>query len=368
MQVVVLDEKGLVEFSETQRGIAELQERYGKLIVSGPEDKEGYRAAHEARMIVKGKRVEVEKRRKELKQASLDYGRRVDETAKKITNQLLPIETHLEAQEKTYEEAREKIRQEAELARKAKVQARIEALVALGVIPMLDQIEAMSEEAYQFILGQAQAAFAAKQEEEARLKAEQDAWRLEQERLAKEEADRKAAEAEAERKAKEEQEKWERLERERKAKEEEARLAKERADLEAERVKLEAERVAAAAAAALNFAVEQAALALERAKLEEERKLAEAQKAEAEAIRKKAEEEALAKARAEEAGRLAEQARIRAEAIRPEREKLLSVKDTVLLIGVPEVESPEAIQAANEIKKALGRVASEIESIVKEMN
>lgn len=79
--------------------IREMKERFLQLKVEDFDDKKGYKECHEARMIVKQHRVAVEKRRKQLKEYSLNYGRKVDSVAKDLTFKLEEIEKHLENQQ-----------------------------------------------------------------------------------------------------------------------------------------------------------------------------------------------------------------------------------------------------------------------------
>jgi len=85
-----------VVFSVTDAGIAELEAKHRGLVVAHG-DKKGYLALTQAIAEVRTARTDVEKRRKELKQDALDYGRLVDSTAKAITERLEAIEGSLRA-------------------------------------------------------------------------------------------------------------------------------------------------------------------------------------------------------------------------------------------------------------------------------
>ena len=63
-----------VVFSVTDAGIAELEAKHRGLVVAHG-DKKGYLALTQAIAEVRTARTDVEKRRKELKQDALDYGR-----------------------------------------------------------------------------------------------------------------------------------------------------------------------------------------------------------------------------------------------------------------------------------------------------
>ena len=68
-----------VVFSVTDAAISELEAKHRGLVVAHG-DKKGYLALTQAIAEIRTARTDVEKRRKELKQGALDYGRLVDST------------------------------------------------------------------------------------------------------------------------------------------------------------------------------------------------------------------------------------------------------------------------------------------------
>ena len=120
----------LQKFSITDAAIAKLSAEFLALKVKGLDDKEGLTEVHSARMVVKARRIEVEKKRKELKESSLSFGRAVDGEAKRITALLLPIETHLENEESIIEKEKERLALEAAQKRQVKLQERASKLKA----------------------------------------------------------------------------------------------------------------------------------------------------------------------------------------------------------------------------------------------
>jgi len=342
--------KQLAKFSPTDSAIAKLASEYLPLKIKDVNDDKGYAIVHQARMDIRNKRVSVEKVRKELKSDALEYGRKVDAEAKRLTALLSPIEEHLESEEGAYNRAKEEIRNAARLKAEAEEQAKRDAEAA--------KIKAEQEA------------------EAARIKAEQDAenerLRLEREKLAAERRAQEAelaeqrrliaeqqAKAEAERAAKEkvERERQEAIEakqREAQAKidseiaaiEAERRAAKERLDAERRVIEAEAKRLADLEAAHVRAAeMEKAkAEAAERAKRETEARLAR--------------EAAEAKAKAEQE----EAERKREEALRPDREKLFAVADAMASFVVPEV-SEDARKARAKVMGVLSRAAQSIRKI-----
>ena len=126
--------KALAEYHVTDAALAKLNEEYMALTVKSVADVQGYNLVHAARMNIKGKRVEVEKTRKKLKEDALEYGRAVDGEAKRITALLAPIESHLESQEKIVDDEKARIKAEAEAKEAARIKARLDKLYALGCV------------------------------------------------------------------------------------------------------------------------------------------------------------------------------------------------------------------------------------------
>lgn len=319
----------LAEFRKQDAAIAKLAEQYLPLKINGLEDRDGFKAVHEARMIVKNTRVSVEKKRVELKADALAYGRAVDTEAKRLTELLEPIESHLSAEEDAVVQERERIRRAAEERRRAMIQDRVDKLAACGVVADVGKVAELTPEQWEV-------AYA-------------DALKIKAEREAAAEAQRKA-DAEAAEKLRQEQ----------------AAMAAERAELAkvkaqqdaeaariaAERRKLEEEQAAKRREAELEQARKEAA---ERARIETEQRLAreaaEAKAAEAARIaREKAEAEA------------AEVARIKAEQERPQREKILAVASQVASIEVPDG------AGSAEVKVILAKAADDIQAIAKRRN
>jgi DNA repair exonuclease SbcCD ATPase subunit len=197
-------EQQVVEYNITNAAIAKMEDLYMALKVSGLDDEEGFSAVHDGRMVVKGKRIEVEKKRKEYKADALTYGRKIDAEAKRIFGLLKPIEDHLQGQEDIITKEKERIKAEEEAKEKAKIENRVSELFALGVnVPFFD-LAMLPDNEYAEKLQSAKMAYQAEQlriaEEEKRLEEE----RIELERLRKkEESDWKAESDRLEKLAKE---------------------------------------------------------------------------------------------------------------------------------------------------------------------
>jgi hypothetical protein len=108
--MITVDE--LIVYSVTDAAIEKMKQDYLGLKVNGLEDKDGYQACHEARMVVKRHRVDVEKKRQELKAESLTFGRKIDTEAKRIMGQLEAIEDHLRIQQDIIDNEKKRIEEE----------------------------------------------------------------------------------------------------------------------------------------------------------------------------------------------------------------------------------------------------------------
>lgn len=239
-----------VKYDVSLAHIEKLKEQYLPLTVSGVDDKEGYEKCKTARKGVKDLRIKVEKRRKELKEDSLAYGKMVDSKAKELSEPLKEIEAHLQSQERIIDDEKKRIKEEEERKKREQVEARMKALAMVGYHNLsMEALAIMPEEQYQQILIKAteekhekekeeeerRAKLAALEKEraenEAKIRAqEEENRRLKQEALERERKENERLQREAEEKAREARKAEEakaRAEAEAKAKEE-ARLAAER--------------------------------------------------------------------------------------------------------------------------------------------
>lgn len=351
----------IARFNVADAAIDEMKNRFMSLTINGVDDREGYKAVRESRLLVKGKRIEVERIRKSIKEDSLKFGRAVDGEAKRITALLEPIEDHLEKQEKAIDEEKEHIKAEQERLEHEKVQGRMAILMSLGVqftgfsyvygehSITSEQLKAVSDGYFSEFCGKIRAEVEAEQArlaEEERVKKEADEaerLRLEAIEKEKEEARRKAEEI-----------------RQAELKAEEERLAKIKAEQE-ETARIQAEKDAA-------FAAEKAAFEAEKKAAEDARLKEEAEKkrlSEEEQARKDAEEKA--RAEAEEQAKRDEEARLESERqvalraahedeMRPDREKLKAYADKLEKVAVPKIKTTECVKVLNDAHEALLKV------------
>lgn len=270
--------------------------------------------AREARLALKEIRVNANKTRKALKEDSLRYGKAVQGVYNVIEYLVVPIEKHLEEQEKFIE------RKEAERKAKLKESRELELRPYSEFLILGADYGEMSEEDFRKALNGAKLQFQAK------IKAEKEA---EEARIAKEKAEKEEQE-----RIKKENEK---LKAEAKEREKEAKLAeKQRAKEEADRIKKEQE---AQKAQAEKERKEREAYA---AKLEAERK--EREKVEAELRAKNEKEEAEEKAR-----KLAERKAKNAS----DKEKLILLAQAIQTLKFPEVQGEDSAKILVSVQELL---------------
>lgn len=173
----------LASFNITDAALAKYKAEYMPLVINGIDDKEGYKLVDAARKIIKAKRIEIEKRRKELKEESLNYGRWVDGQAKNITQELDPIETHLTSEQQRIDQVIEERRKEEQRRRDAIFQNRVNELTAVNYPIDVVRLRCMSDEEFAAELVLAKDKYQVEQErlaEEAKAKEEQEARHAEE--------------------------------------------------------------------------------------------------------------------------------------------------------------------------------------------
>ncbi len=285
----------IAEYNQTEAALAELRVKYADaafdlMTVAGN------KAARAARLELVTLRTTLEKKRKELKEPALEYSRRIDSEARRITAAILELETPIDEQIKADEARRERERAEREAAERARVEAIVARLEFIKGVPARmagrssvvidtaiadlearevgDDFEEFRERAEQaktaalVALRDMRARVAEQEEEARRLREEREALRREREAQEKAAAEARAAEeaAAAERRRKEDEE---RAERQAELDAEAARLAAEREAFErAQREQAAREAEAQAEKEAAERAEREAREAAERAERE----------------------------------------------------------------------------------------------------
>lgn len=189
-----------------------------EIVVTDESQTDLMKSAREGRLLLKDRRVEIEKTRKQLKEASLKEGRAIDDIAKALTSLIAPTEEYLQLQEDFAKIKEQKRISDLNMLRQELIRAYLnpyEEVGNLGVMP---------DNQFNALLGGYKIAYQSKVDAEK--KAEED-------RIAQQKADEEAREAqliENERLKKEEDEREKQFAAERKAAQEKA--DKERAELQ----------------------------------------------------------------------------------------------------------------------------------------
>jgi|WetSurMetagenome_2_1015567.scaffolds.fasta_scaffold159296_2 hypothetical protein len=314
----------VIEYNVTDAAIAEMKSQYMGLVVKDLNDDKGLAEVHRARMIVKGKRVDVEKRRKELKADALMWGKKVDSEANRIFGLLEPIETHLENEENKVTKEKARIKAEEEKKKHETTQARVDALMRFGVACPYANALAMTQGEFDARIIIAEDEYKqeqARKAEEARIEAE----RIEAEKMAR--AVELASIAKEQKRIDDE---FAEIARVRRLEEDKRR---------SERDKIEAER----------REVENARRKIEHDAAVEKAKKEAAEKATREA-KEQAEREACEKAEAEQQARAEDE---RQEALKPDKDKLIFYANKLTSFVAPLVGSKDAELIVREAEKRL---------------
>ena len=116
-----------------------------KINVTSAEQVDEMKKAREGRLLLKGKRGEIERTRKEQKEQSLREGKAIDGIANVLKALIEPIEEHLDKQERFVELQEEKIKEDRKVIR-------IKELAPFGLDLTFYDLNNMSEEHYQTLL------------------------------------------------------------------------------------------------------------------------------------------------------------------------------------------------------------------------
>jgi DNA repair exonuclease SbcCD ATPase subunit len=348
---VVIQTSGNITFPDTAAKIAAKAAEYKALTIAGVNDAKGLKLVHDARMEVKTTRIAVEKRRVELKADALEYGKRVDAEAKRLTALLAPIEDDLEAKEKAIEDEKDRIKNAEKIAAAKKLADRMAALQAVEAYFTPDVVSGMTDEHFAKTVETARMALESRRAEAARLEAERlelERQKAEQELLAAERLKAEQAKLAAERAEFERQQREQREHQEAEARAERQRIeAEQKAERErlAEEQRRRDEELRAERERLQKIADEQEAERKRLAKIEAD-KLAEIarQQAEKQAELDRLEAERVARETAEaariEAERIEKQRREAEERARPVREQLAAVANAVKEIAIANVPMP----------------------------
>ena len=124
LAIAVTETPLVVQYDVSVEAIAQLAEDLAGVTFDTPEKyKDGVKKIAQ----VRGMRTAVEKRRKDLKASSLEFGRKVDAAARTLTDRLEAIETPLLAAKKAVDDEDERLKKEKERADLIALEAKLKA-------------------------------------------------------------------------------------------------------------------------------------------------------------------------------------------------------------------------------------------------
>lgn len=97
------EETALAFFGFTDERLQEMQQKAAKLTIIDVNDKKGAKLVKKAAGVAKKYRTSVEKKRKQLKEPALEFGRKIDAEAKRISETIQGVEKQLRERLDTYE-------------------------------------------------------------------------------------------------------------------------------------------------------------------------------------------------------------------------------------------------------------------------
>lgn len=158
---------------------------------------DGIGKVEEAHKAVKRLRIDLDKKRKELNEGALSYQRTVNATAKSLTERISKVESRLEGERETYEEAKRKEKAAREAEKVAILNERVKRLTEAGVVVSdLAAIGAMDATDFEFHFAR-ESRLAAEAKEELKRQADELALRQEELRIERQKQDvERAAEIE----------------------------------------------------------------------------------------------------------------------------------------------------------------------------
>jgi colicin import membrane protein len=148
----------IAEYNETAAALARLAKEY-KGIVFPVETRDGMALAIKGRAELRGYRVALEKKRKELKAPALERSRLIDAEAQRITAEIVALESPIDEAIKSEEGRRDRERAEKEQAERERIQRVQDAIAALAGRPTAvvgkpsAEIAAVLEETRVYVIG-----------------------------------------------------------------------------------------------------------------------------------------------------------------------------------------------------------------------
>ncbi len=132
----------VIDYNVTEAGLSELRKEAAGLKAS---DKESYKVVTQVRSKVRNLRVGVEKMRVDKKKDALEYGRRLDAEAKRVTILLEQIENPLKAEIDAWDNEQARIKLEKEKLDRERMNAIIDRIERIKNAPLKHQGKSAAE-------------------------------------------------------------------------------------------------------------------------------------------------------------------------------------------------------------------------------
>tara|TARA_R110000824_G_scaffold69785_3_gene179593 strand:- start:366 stop:1481 length:1116 start_codon:yes stop_codon:yes gene_type:complete len=158
----------VTEYRAADAAIETMQETYGGLTITDIEDKKTVKVVVEAHRMVKAYRVKISKRGKELRAPATAFGKAVLVEEKRLIALIEPLETHLDNERDKLRAAERAAKEAEEKAAAEQLQARIDAMAAVGATINLDMLKNINSEMFALELRAAKEAEAERVAEESR--------------------------------------------------------------------------------------------------------------------------------------------------------------------------------------------------------
>lgn len=122
------------KFDYSKVYFTKMKKKYGSLEIKGVEDTPGYEAVRLALQVTRSTKSTIEKKRKEIKENSLKFGRAVDQEAARLVGLLLPLHGELQAKKDTIDLEKQKIKNRKKEEKENKIAVRAQSLMAMGML------------------------------------------------------------------------------------------------------------------------------------------------------------------------------------------------------------------------------------------
>jgi hypothetical protein len=122
------------KFTTQESDVDAMREKYMVLTITDIKDVNTINQVHEARMLVKKNRIEIEKTTKAINKRISGIKEKINAHSEFLVNRILPIEEHLQTQEDWVDAEKERIKEEKARARQELIETRSGALAELGMM------------------------------------------------------------------------------------------------------------------------------------------------------------------------------------------------------------------------------------------